>query len=474
MKVYLNDKNYKHEIFELIRMIIGEDNFEFVDETKENNLNITIEENLSIIYKENNNIIYNSYIENFEEKTDDLFTKKQLVKSEILKFFKRVFNKVNPWGVLTGIRPVKIAKKLMEKYSEKETLEHLENKLLLQREKAELITEIAKIEEVYLSKLLNDSYSIYINIPFCPTRCDYCSFSTLKIGKHKDLVPKYLEVLKKELFAMLHYCKNLNLNTIYIGGGTPTSLNDEQLEDLLKYINENISELKSKEFTVEAGREDTITKSKLEILKKYNVDRISLNPQTFNENTLKLIGRKQNNTELIKRYNDAKNMGFESINMDLIIGLPEEDIEDIKNTLEIIKSLQPENLTVHTLSVKKGSKLNEKSIELKDEVENIEKMMDMVKEFAKKNDYIPYYIYRQKQILGNMENIGFSKIGKECIYNITMMEEEENIVGVGMGSSTKILKNDGLILNHRNYKNMRDYINKIDIIIEEKKGLIGG
>ncbi len=474
MKIYLNEPSYKHEVFELIRSILGEET-EFTNlKSEENLLYMDVKDNtVQIKYIIKSKEVYKSVVNNVNKIIEDTFTKKMLVKSEVIKFIKIQFGKTNSWGVLTGIRPVKIAKKYLLNHSRAETLNYLENKLLLNKEKAQLITDVAINQNKYISTLKNKSFSIYINIPFCPTRCDYCSYATLRLNKHGDKVDSYLEVLKKEISSMLDILNIDNLNTVYIGGGTPTSLNNKQLENLLLFLNDNIENLTEKEFTVEAGREDTLDFEKLKILKKNGVNRISLNPQTFNNETLKLIGRKQDNKKLMKRYYEIKKLAFNSVNMDLILGLPKENRDSLVSTFKFISELQPDNLTVHTLSVKKGSKLKENSIELEEEKSNVENMMEYVKKFAMDNGYIPYYMYRQKQILGNMENIGFAKKNKECIYNITMMEEEENIVGVGMGSSTKLIDRKGLIINHRNYKNMRDYINNIDLLIGKKERLIG-
>lgn len=475
MNIYLNNLDYRYEIYELIRSLIGRENINFVDDdsNKNNLLSIYIEEDINIKFYKDGKEDYLNHVEKFKDKSTEFFKEKMIIKYYILKFFEEYFNVTSDWGVLTGIRPVKIVRKLLNTYSVYETKNILINQMKLSDDKIDLVQDITMVQNEYIKRLKENSYSIYINIPFCPTRCDYCSFSTLRIDKHGDLVPKYLETIIYELESLKRELSKFNLSTIYIGGGTPSTLSNEEFEILLGYLNENFVHDDLLEFTIEAGREDTLSYSKLKILKEYGVSRISLNPQSFKEETLNLIGRKQNNEELIKRYYEAIELGFDSINMDLIIGLPKEDLNDLENTLKKVKILQPNNLTVHTLAVKKGSKIDEKNINLEDEKELVRNMMNMVMKFAKENNYIPYYLYRQKQILGNMENIGFSKKRKECIYNITMMEEEENIVGIGMGSSSKFIKDNNLILNHRNFMNMRDYLNNIDKLIEEKIILLG-
>jgi len=395
MKIYLNDLNYKYEVFELIRSLIGKENIEFVDDYKslDDILIIKIHEDLEVKYYLNKEIKYNKKITNTKILVDEYFKEKMLIKAEVLKFFKEEFNISSDWGVLTGIRPVKVAHSLINQFGIEGARKILRDKMLLKENKVNLITSISTIQDNYINRLKKNSYSLYINIPFCPTRCDYCSFSTLKIEKHKNLVPIYIETIIHELNSLKKYLSGYNLSTIYIGGGTPTTLNEDSLKYLLTYINENFEN--ATEFTVEAGREDTLSYEKLRLLKEQKISRISLNPQTFKSDTLNLIGRKQNNEELIKRYYEAKELKFSSINMDLIIGLPRENLTDLENTLKIVKDLSPENLTIHTLAVKKGSKISERSLNLEDEKNNVLNMMDMVVDFASQNDFIPYYLYRQ-------------------------------------------------------------------------------
>lgn len=471
MKVFLNENKYKLEIFELLRSLIGEGNIEFVEkkDISQDLLTVDISEGLIIEYFINRKRIYSSQLDNIKELTNNYYSINMIIKREIYKFFENILGISNDWGVLTGVKPTKVARRILENNNILETEKFLKEKLLLKQNKIDLLFDTIRTQNKYMNNISTNSYSLYINIPFCPTRCHYCSFATLRMDKHYNLVPDYLNMLIREMELLKPYLQNQNLSTIYIGGGTPTSLNNKELDYLLSYLNENYNIHKKMEFTVEGGREDTLDYNKMRLLKSHNVSRLSLNPQTFNDRTLKLIGRKQNNEELIKRHYEARNLGFDTINMDLILGLPKEEIDDLKYTLSIIEELMPENLTVHTLSVKRGSKIEEKNIDLNNERNLVLSMMENIHKFTDKNNYLPYYMYRQKQILGNMENIGYSLDGKECIYNILMMEDLGSIIGIGMGASSKIIR-DEKIKKYRNTMNMKNYMDNIDLIAKEKLG----
>ena len=326
------------------------------------------------------------------------------------------------------------------------------------------------IDEVQSSLDFDEkNYNIYINIPFCPSRCDYCSFPTI-VYKNNDRREEYLGYLLKEITEV---SKNIDKNiikTIYVGGGTPTSLDYTMLEKLLKVIENCFVSENLVEYTFEAGREDSLDFDKLKLLKKYNVTRISLNPQTFNEKALKAMGRIQNNENLLDLYTQAKNLGF-VINMDFILGLLYDDVKNTEENLEILKELQPDNITFHTLSIKKGSKYSQQ-YDKGNFKENIaEKQMQLIKKWTFQNNYRPYYLYRQKNILNNMENIGYCR-DIPSRYNIVINEELESIIGFGMTANSKIIKDD--IIKYTNYKNLRDYSEKLDEIIKRKVEIING
>ncbi len=376
------------------------------------------------------------------------------------------------WGILTGIRPVKIIHSLFEKgFSDSEIRKVLSEQYKIQDKKIELIKSIGKTEREIIYPLDSRKYSLYIGIPFCPTRCSYCSFTSNRYDE--KMADRYVEFLKYEIEKNADMLKDREIDTVYIGGGTPTSLNSEQLESILAHLKKYFPG-EYREFTVEAGRPDTIDREKLEILKKYGVGRISINPQTMNDKTLKLIDRDHSTDDIIMKYNLAKKVGFDSINMDLIIGLPDEGPEEVRTTMEAIYELKPDNLTIHTMALKRDSIIS-RNIEKYhlSETEKIEEMLNIAGEYAGKMNLKPYYMYRQKQILGNFENIGYSLEGKECIYNIMMMEEKQTIIALGVGSVSKIFfPEEDRIERVPNFKDLNVYFNRIDEMIEKKKKYI--
>lgn len=384
--------------------------------------------------------------------------------------------KVLPWGSLTGIRPTKIAYGLLEEgNSEEEVLSYLERVYDCSREKAELSVDIANRERKILSTLhYENGYSLYIGIPFCPTTCLYCSFTSYPIGLWKKRVEEYLTAMEKEMDYVSESFKEKILDTVYIGGGTPTTLEPEELERLLSYLKSRFDFSTVQEFTVEAGRADSITKEKLEVLKKFGVNRISVNPQTMKEDTLKVIGRRHTIDQVREAFLLAKEVGFSNINMDLILGLPGETMEDVENTMKGIKELSPDSLTVHSLAIKRASKLNqwieEKGIET---LHNTEETMKIADRAARELIMKPYYLYRQKNMAGNLENVGYATEGNYGIYNILIMEEKQTIVAIGAGTISKRVYPDGRIERCDNVKDVALYMERIDEMIDRKKVLYG-
>ena len=365
----------------------------------------------------------------------------------------------SPWGLITGTKP----QKLYNKYDEAYILENY----LISPEKLKILREIEKGHR--MKAFSKNNIHLYINIPFCPSRCSYCSFPTIIYTKN-DRRQEYLDGLKSEILALRDAFENRNLRTIYIGGGTPSALTHKQMEDLFNTLQDSFDLSSLEEFTVEAGREDTLDKDKLDLMKAYHVTRISINPQSFNEKTNQRIGRNQDLDSLKKLYKLAVDMGF-IVNMDLILGLSGESISEVENTFNEIEKLMPHNLTVHTLSLKKGSKLNESGDSLNDERKAIKDMLDFSQNLTKKMGYKPYYLYRQKEILGNLENIGYCLDDQLCIYNIVSNEENESILGLGMTSNSKILV-DNNIVKYTNYKNLDEYLDKLDQQILEKRKIL--
>lgn len=383
--------------------------------------------------------------------------------------------KTLPWGTLTGIRPTKIPMTLLEEgKEEKEIFTFLKETYYVSDEKGRLSIEIAKREKKLLSGLhYQEGYSLYIGIPFCPTTCLYCSFTSYPIASWKKRMGDYLEALEKEILFTAEIYGNKILDTVYIGGGTPTTLETEELDRLLGFLKNTLDFSHVSEFTVEAGRADSITKEKLAVLQKWGVTRISVNPQTMKEETLKLIGRQHTAAQVKEAFRLAREAGFTNINMDLILGLPGEGKEAVQATVEEVIKLAPDSLTVHSLAIKRASRLNqwieEHGITA---LQNTDETMQLAMEGAGKLGMVPYYLYRQKNMSGNFENVGYATEGKFGIYNILIMEEKQTIIALGAGSITKRVFEDGRIERCDNVKDVALYIEKIDEMIERKRKLL--
>jgi len=385
------------------------------------------------------------------------------------------FELTKHWGYQVGIRPVKEATKLMlGGKSDDEIRAHYLEKYQTSTEIADLVLDVVKAEKPIIDAANPRGVSLYINIPFCPSRCLYCSFSSRQSDGSRHLIPEYLRALHAEIAASLDIVKrnNQTIETIYLGGGTPTVLDAAQLDELLSKL-PNIPNLK--EFTVEAGRPDTITLEKLEILKRYGVTRISINPQTMNDETLATVGRKHTSAEIRSAVALARKCGFGNINMDIIAGLPGETFEMFARTVDEVLALSPENITVHTMCVKRTSDLNLdgnlKNFDLT-VAETVERMVRFSRETLIQRSFLPYYLYRQKHILGDLENVGYAKAGFEGIYNIHMMSEIQTIIACGASSVTKFVSASGEIERIFNVKEAIDYINRVDEMIERKNLLV--
>lgn len=388
-------------------------------------------------------------------------------------------SKTLPWGYLTGVRPSKIAYTLLEKGADREQiLEEFTKKHLVSEKKAQLALQVAQTEKSILEKMdYKNGYSLYIGIPFCPTTCLYCSFTSYSLAAYQSKVQPYLEALLKEMKYVSEAMRGRRLDTVYFGGGTPTTLSAGQLDMLLTELERQFDLSACRELTVEAGRPDSITYEKLCVLKAHHVDRISINPQTMNQQTLDLIGRRHTVEQIEEAFALAGKAGLDNINMDMILGLPGENKEMVQHTLEKIKALAPESLTVHSLAIKRAAALNiwrEKYLDL--QMDNSDEIVSMAADYAHQMGHQPYYMYRQKNMAGNFENVGYSKPGLECIYNILIMEEKQTIIAMGAGASTKIVfQNEteggqaGRIERIENVKDVTNYIQRIDEMIERKR-----
>ena len=382
-----------------------------------------------------------------------------------------------PWGELIGIRPTKIAMaRLREGDSVDQAAAYMEKEHLVSPEKAALAAAIAERERKILSGIhYENGFSLYVGIPFCPTTCLYCSFTSYPLATWKARVGEYLDALEKEMAACAPMFEGKILDTLYIGGGTPTTLEPEESERLIGMIRQYFDTGTLQEFTVEAGRPDSINAEKLAVLKTCGVSRISVNPQTMRDRTLKLIGRQHTAAQTEEAFRLAREAGFDNINMDIILGLPGETAEDVRYTIERITALSPDDLTVHSLAVKRASGLL-KWIEKNGFATAVsaDECMQIAAEGAAGMGMSPYYLYRQKNMSGNLENVGFAKDDKAGIYNILIMEEKQSILALGAGSISKGVFPGGRIERRDNAKEVAVYIDHIDEMIERKKKLFGG
>ena len=403
----------------------------------------------------------------------DRRTLSDLVKKSVFFACKKLSSMPTPWGISTGIRPAKTARMMLdENKSDKEILSYMENEFLVTQKKAQLSLDVAKKEKVLLEKRAQNTVSLYIGIPFCPTRCAYCSFISQAMAHNQKFVEPYVEALIKEIEHTAVMAEDLgySVETIYFGGGTPTTLSPQNLEKLIKRVKECFDISTLSEFTVEAGRPDTFTDEMLSVLDANGVNRISINPQTMNEETLREIGRRHSVEDTIRAFEMAKKYPSLSINADIIAGLPGEDTKAFRKTVKEVCALSPDAVTVHTMYLKRAARLIGDFEKLRF-ASNTAEMVDFSHDFLKKEGFSPYYLYKQKNTLGNLENTGFSREGHESLYNIYIMEEIQTILALGGGASTKMVRGDR-IERIFNPKEAADYINRIDEIIEKKKNAL--
>ena len=475
IRIQVNNEMFAYDIYHIIKAFCpGKTIEQSVYESSEYAVHIELEEQSFLIH--NDELL----------KVSDRKLKKRYVNIKVYEWLKELTGHELSWGIMTGVRPTKPLMKLIEDgMSDEEVIHWMQENYRVSDEKAHLGLVVAKKEKGLLEQLdYKDGYSLYVGIPFCPSICSYCSFSSYPLALWKRRVDEYLDAVCKELSFIASVSQDKKLNTIYIGGGTPTTLEPEQLDRLLTHLEMHFSYADLKEITVEAGRPDSITKEKLEVLKKHNIGRISINPQTMQQKTLDAIGRKHSVEDVRHVYKMARELGFDNINMDLIAGLPGESAEDMKDTLEQIKEMGPDSLTVHALAMKRASRLTQEAKLQVQSSETLSQMIEMAGTYAKEMKLAPYYLYRQKNIAGNFENVGYAKVDKAGIYNILIMEEKQSIVAVGAGASTKIVipenqvvldektGNPKRIIRSENVKDVEQYIRRIDEMIERKGELL--
>ncbi|NRD78348.1 coproporphyrinogen III oxidase [Bacillus sp. BRMEA1] len=387
---------------------------------------------------------------------------------------------IQKWGILTGVRPTKLMhRKNQEGVPQDKAHQQLKDEYLITDEKIALMQQIVDRQLAVIPDLysLKNEVSIYIGIPFCPTKCAYCTFPAYAINGRQGSVDSFLGGLHFEMRQIGEWLKKkgIRITTVYYGGGTPTSITAEEMDMLYEEMYTSFPEVENiREVTVEAGRPDTITPEKLEVLKKWNIDRISINPQSYTQETLKAIGRHHTVTETIEKYHLAREMGMNNINMDLIIGLPGEGMQEFTHSLEETEKLMPESLTVHTLSFKRASEMtkNKDKYKVADRTE-VEKMMELAQNWTTSHGYAPYYLYRQKNILGNLENVGYALPNQDSIYNIIIMEELQTIIGLGCGAASKFIDPvTGKITHFANPKDPKSYNDSFKDYTEKKIAIL--
>lgn len=487
MKVYIKNVKYEYELkmlyhsfsrkevdFYSISDHIESDKGDYIaihEESGSNpsTINVSVTSNI-----DNNNYYYTEVCPDISKEVKNAY------KRCLYRVLSSVFNRNLPWGILTGIRPVKIYNELRKTASvlpyltEDSIKNEISSKYLISDEKIELMKTISNIQKPVIDSINDQSYSIYICIPFCPSRCNYCSFFSNDINKKGHLRDSYIDALETEINSVMQeeWVQGKRLDSIYVGGGTPTALKDYQIEKLMIFLNSKFDFSKIKEITYEAGRPDTITEANLRILKKYGVNRISINPQSMVDETLKKIGRLHNSSEIEQVFNLAREVGFDNINMDIILGLQDEDVTSVRHTLSKIRDLNPDSITMHTLSIKKASTLHQNIDyeELERQEHNIQQMVEIVYECMNNMNFTPYYLYRQKNILGGFENVGFSRPGKESWYNIIIMEELQNILAFGSGSVSRfVYPEENRIEKVTNIRNLEEYINRTQDMVNRKR-----
>ena len=471
ISLLLEDMTFEQDIRELLMAFYPDEKYIYTNEDVSLSLLLSKDEtNYHIKIKDEGNLLeFSSPLR--ETKFDTKNDLKRNIYTNLLK----LGNKELPWGTLTGIRPTKIVMEMLENDMSLEDIKkHLKEVYLVSDKRIKLCTDTAKNEFNILKKIdYKNGYSLYIGIPFCPTRCLYCSFTSYSIAQWKKDTDTYVEALCKELLAVSKMYKGKKLQTIYMGGGTPTSLEGYQLSKILNVVKKNFDLSNLLELTVEAGRPDSITREKLEALKTAGVDRISINPQTMQQKTLDLIGRHHTIEDIYESYQLARDVGFKNINMDFIIGLNGETLEDVSDSFTKVRSFAPESITIHSLALKRAARLNtENKREIMDN-DLILSMINTATDTCADLGLEPYYLYRQKNMAGNLENIGFSKPGKECLYNILIMEEKQTIIACGAGTSSKIVFGDGRIERIENVKDPKLYIERLDEMIMRKESMHG-
>lgn len=534
--VYIEPEKYLMDILALLRSFYPEMDIKPVEPESREEIKAEAEEagyffSITVFADGSANVIFNGDIITFErgafeeacdlpgcdeafagDEHESFIRRKKALCRELYSIFAEDTGRELPWGMMNGVRPTKPAFVCaLEGRGKHEAAEFYKNEYLVTDEKIDSSWDIGVAEVNVLSQCehrdmsrpgdvrgYTGGYSLYIGIPFCPTRCLYCSFTAYPLSSVRDGGDGYVEALIRELKECTSVFPGRAPDSVYMGGGTPTSLSAKQLDRILSVVEDRYYTGPGIEFTVEAGRADSITADKLKVLKDHGISRISVNPQTFNQKTLDIIGRKASAEETVKAFNLARDMGFDNINMDLILGLPGEGVSEVSHTMDVVKRLKPDSLTVHSLALKRASAMGE-WLEKNGygAITNTDEIQEIARKGALEIGLKPYYLYRQKDMSGGFENIGYSVPGKECIYNVAMMEEVQSILGFGAGTITKkvgvkqgaayavlpgrepalaeiIASGNSLrqdITRCENYKDVKDYTERVSELIQRKKDL---
>ena len=478
--VQLNKRDFEYDIHSLIRAFYPGMDVPVYQEAEphpegwEKKLVVDYQpDKITLVFQDSDGQILGKAQRDVDYEADRKATK-NVLKSMLYEMLRDHTGQSLPWGNLTGIRPTKIPMALLEQgWKNTEIADYMRKTYYTSNEKTALSIMIANRERHILKDInYEDGYSLYVGIPFCPSICLYCSFSSSPLAVWRDRVDSYLDALCREIEACAQIYRNRKLDTIYMGGGTPTTLEPYQMDRLLTKIEECFDRSYLKEFTVEAGRPDSITREKLEVLRAHGISRISINPQTMNQKTLDIIGRRHTVEQTVDAFHLARELGFDNINMDLIVGLPGEEYEQVEHTMKEVTALDPDSITVHSLAVKRAARLNMFKDQYKEMTfTNNQQIMEMTARYAYQAGHSPYYLYRQKNMAGNFENVGYAKPDSAGIYNILIMEEKQSILALGAGATSKKVCGDR-IERTENVKDIKNYVERIDEMIERKRLLM--
>lgn len=475
MKIYLDNEKYEYEL----KNIAWQFDKNFCDFCSSNNFMESGEYLVFSSNRTNTELVCSGYafgqkIHHTEHRFLHEKNLKNAYKRALYRILSKHFNRKLDWGILTGIRPTKMYREIYDQILQKENITQIFSETsLVSKQKSGVLENVHKVQSRILSNISQENYSVYVSVPFCPSKCNYCTFFSNEISKKNHLVSSYLSSLEYELEVVFkeNWTKNRTIDSLYIGGGTPSSLEINDLQKFLTILSDKMPFQKIQEITFEAGRPDTIDSEKLNLIKSFGIDRISINPQTMVDRTLHKIGRNHSSEQIINSYQAAKDAGFTNINMDIIIGLEDERLSDLQYTLDHILCLNPDSITVHSLALKKASDLTKTVTpdRIHSQYQVVSDMMDYVYKQLE-GEYHPYYLYRQKNIMGGQENVGFSKNAKESLYNILIIEEYQNILSFGPGAVSRfIYPIENRIERVSNTKNLEEYIKNIDFYINKKR-----